>query len=164
MHNVAKYKRQKSEMVEEIQQLEHQLEQLKDKLAQSSRHIDWHQLAEPDKFQRLKPSRKRLIDTIKMIAYRAETALVNIVREKLSRKDDARSLIRDLCVSDADILPDIDAGVLTIQVHSMANPRANRAIEHLLEYLNDSEFKYPGTKLRLTFRLAAPASISSEIR
>jgi len=164
MHNVAKYKRQKSELVEEIQQLEQQLEQLKGKLVQNSKHLDWHQLAEPDKFERLKPSRKRLIDTIKMIAYRAETALVNIVREKLTRKDDARSLIRDLCVSDADILPDIDAGVLTIQVHSMANPRANRAIEHLLEYLNDSEFKYPGTKLRLAFRLAAPAAISCEIR
>jgi hypothetical protein len=49
-----------------------------------------------------------------MIAYRAETALVNIVREKLSRKDDARSLIRDLCISNADILPDIEAGVLTM--------------------------------------------------
>jgi len=99
-----------------------------------------------------------------MIAYRAETALVNIVREKLSRKDDARSLIRDLCVSDADILPDIEAGVLTIQVHSMANPRANRAIEYLLEYLNYSEFNYPGTNLRLAYRIAAPSSISYENR
>ena len=164
MHKVAKYKRQKSELVDEIQQLEHQLEQLKGKLALSSRHIDWHQLAEPDKFERLKPSRKRLIDTIKMVAYRAETALVNIVREKLSRKDDARSLIRDLCISDADILPDFDAGLLTIQVHSMANPRANRAIEYLLEYLNDSQFNYPGTNLRLVYRMAVPSSISPESR
>jgi hypothetical protein len=164
MHNVAKYKRQKSELVEEIQQLEHQLEQLKGKIAQNPKHIDWHQLAEPDKFERLKPSRKRLIDTIKMVAYRAETALVNIVREKLTRKDDARSLIRDLCISDADIQPDIEAGILTIQVHSMANPRANRAIEYLLEHLNDSQFNYPGTNLRLVYRIAAPSSISCEIR
>jgi hypothetical protein len=99
-----------------------------------------------------------------MVAYRAETALVNIVREKLTRKDDARSLIRDLCISDADIQPDIEAGILTIQVHSMANPRANRAIEYLLEHLNDSQFNYPGTNLRLVYRIAAPSSISCEIR
>jgi len=63
-----------------------------------------------------------------MVAYQAETALVNIVREKLSRKDDARSSICDLCVSNADILSDIDTGLLTIQVHSMANPRVTRIL------------------------------------
>lgn len=98
------------------------------------------------------------MDTIKMVAYRAETAMVNMVREKLTRKDDARSLIRDLYISEADILPDIDAGVLTIQIHSMANPRANRAIEHLIDHLNDSEFKYPATNLRLVYRMAAVAN------
>lgn len=164
MKNIAKYQRQKSELLEEIQQLENQLEQLKNKLVQTPKHIDWHELPQPDKFEQLKPSRKRLLDTIKMIAYRAETALVNIVREKLTRKDDARSLIRDLCMSDADILPDLDSGTLTIQVHSMANPRSNRAIEHLLAYLNDAEFHYPGTNLRLVFRIAAPPSNLNPIR
>ena len=78
------------------------------------KHIDWHDMKDDDKFERLRPSRKQLTDTIKMIAYRAETALVNTVREKLSRKDDARSLIRDLCNSEADILPDIKGGILNI--------------------------------------------------
>ena len=47
----------------------------------------------PDsKFEQLAPSRKRLLDTVKMIAYRAETAMVGIVRETLRRADDGRSL------------------------------------------------------------------------
>lgn len=152
---VAKWNLQKADLVEEIEHIEHDLEQIKEKLAETNKHIDWHDLQEEYKFERLKPGRKHLIDTIKMIAYRAETAMVNIVREKLARKDDARALIRDLCKSEADILPDIGAGILTVQVHSMANPRSNRAIEHLLEHLNDAAFNYPGTNLLLSYRMAS---------
>ena len=153
---VARWERRKSEFVEEIEQIEHDLEQLKEKIAGTSKHIDWHDLEREDRFERLKPGRKRLLDTIKMVAYRAETAMVNIVREKLSRKDDARSLIRDLFQSEADILPDIENGVLNVQIHHMATPRADRAIEHLLNHLNDAEYNYPGTTLRLVYRMAVP--------
>jgi len=152
---IAKWKRQKAELVEEIEQLEHHLEQLKGQLKDSSRHIEWQDLEPEDKFEKLKPSRKRLTDTIKMLAYRAETAMVNIVRETLSREDDARALIRDLCQSEADILPDLDAEILTIQVHHMANPRSNRAIEYLLDNLNQAAFNYPGTNMRLHYRMAS---------
>jgi hypothetical protein len=43
------------------------------------------------RLDRLSRQNKRLIDTIKMIAYRAETARAQIVRQKMSRHDDARS-------------------------------------------------------------------------
>ena len=152
---IAKWKRQKAELVEEIELLEHDLEQLKAQLKDTSKHIHWQDLESEDKFEKLKPSRKRLTDTIKMLAYRAETAMVNIVREELSREDDARALIRDLCQSDANILPEPETGILTIQVHHMANPRSNRAIEHLLQNLNDAAFNYPGTHLRLHYSMAS---------
>ena len=153
---VAKWERQKAALVEEIEQLEHELEQLKGKLAETPKHIDWRELPKEEKFERLLPSRKRLIDTIKMIAYRAETAMANIVCEKLARANDARALIRDLCQSEADILPDFEAGVLHIRVHHMATPRSDRAIDRLLQHLNDAAFNYPGTTLRLCYSLACP--------
>jgi hypothetical protein len=65
-------------------------------------------------------------------------------------------LIRDLVRSDADLRPDEAAGVLEVRVHTFANPRSNRAIQHLLDHLNLAEFTYPGTTLRLTYALAAP--------
>ena len=107
-----------------------------------------------DKFERLAPSRKQLVDTVKMIAYRAETAMASIVRESLARTDDARSLLRDLFRSDADLLPDAEQQVLRVQVHPMSNPRSNRAIAHLLEDLNAAQFSYPGTNLRLVYSIA----------
>jgi hypothetical protein len=154
---LAQWQRKKADLVEELEHIEHELLQVKTSLAQTPKHIDWDELNAEDKFEKLKPSRKRLIDTIRMIAYRAETAMVNIIREKLARNDDARSLIRALCQSEADILPDSDAATLTVRVHSTANPRSDRAIAHLLEHLNEAVFNYPGTHLRMLFCLAAPS-------
>lgn len=156
---VAKWKRQKAELVEQLEQIDHALLELTASLAQTPKHIHWGELPADDKFEQLKPSRKRFVDTIRMIAYRAETAMVNIVREKLARHDDARSLIRALCQSDANILPDLTRGVLTIQVHSMANPRSDRAIAHLLDHLNAAAFNYPGTSLKMAFRMASPPKL-----
>jgi hypothetical protein len=97
-----------------------------------------------------------LTDTVKMVAYRAETALMTIVREKLSHMDEARCLIRDLLRSDADICPNEPAGVLQVRLHTLANPRSNHAVQYLLDHLNAAEFTYPGTNLRLAYTLSDP--------
>ena len=119
-------------------------------------------MPEEHKFERLAPSRRRLTDTVKLLAYRAETALATIVAEKLSRTDEARPLIRDLLRSDADIQPNDEAGVLELRLHTLANPRSNRAVQHLLDHLNAAEFTYPGTKLRLVYSLSAAAPDGTE--
>ncbi len=75
------------------------------------------------------------------------------VISKLTRCQ-ARSLIRDLLRSDADFYPDEAAGVLHVRVDTMANPRSNRAIQHLLDHLNAAEFTYPATNLQLSYILA----------
>ena len=75
------------------------------------------------------------------------------MREELARTDDARSLLRNLFCSEADLLPDLEQRVLRVQVHPMSNPRANREIAHLLEHLNAAEFTYPGTKLQLVYSI-----------
>ena len=95
---------------------------------------------------------------MKLIAYRAETALTGIVREVLARAEDARSLVRDLFRSEADLSPDPVAGVLQVAVHPMANPRSNRAIQHLLDALNAAAFTYPGTTLKLVYSLVGAAA------
>jgi hypothetical protein len=136
----ANWEKRKAELVEEIEQLEHELTGINSQLKTTPSHLDWNKLPETEKFQRLAPSRKQLVDTVKMIAYRAETALASIVREELARTDDARSLLRDLFCSEADLLPDLDKRVLGVHIHPMSNPRANRAIARLLEHLNAAEF------------------------
>ena len=147
------WERRHSELVEAIEQLEHESEQVKEQRRATPHHVAWDEFPAEDKFQRLAPSRKRLLDTVKLIAYRAETALVGIVREALAREDDARSLVRDLFRSEADVSVNPESGELHIAVHPMANPRSNRAIEHLLVQLNAAELSYPGTTLKLVYTL-----------
>lgn len=152
---VSQWEQRKSELRETIEHLEHELEEIKGKRQPTSHHLAWDELETADKFERLAPSRKRLLDTVKLIAYRSETALVAIVRSTLSREDDARSLVRDLFRSLADITPNIESGELRIRIHGFANPHSNRAIETLLQELNASGLNYPGTNLKLVYTLLA---------
>lgn len=155
--DIRKWEQQKAKLQEEIEGLEHDVSGVKEKIKSTPHHVAWDDLPQEKKFERLAPSRKRLTDTVKLVAYRAETALAAIVREDLSHMDEARALIRDLFRSDADLRPDETAGVLEVRVHTFANPRSNRAIQHLLDHLNAAEFTYPGTNLRLTYTMAVPS-------
>ena len=154
---VAKWERLKAEAFEQIEQLEHELATVKETQAETPQHLPWEELPEEAKFEQLAPSRKRLLDTVKMAAYRAETAMSNIVRQELSRKEDSRSLLRELFQTDADLRPSPETDELHIQIHAMANPRSNRAIEHLLTELNAAEQTYPGTKMKLIYTLVTSA-------
>ena len=144
---------EKAQVVEEIEYHEYQINGIKLKIKETPEHHDWHELPESEKFKRLPPSRKRLTDTIKMIAYRAETAMANIVREKFARKDNARALLVSMFQTDADILPDVDSGTLTVRLHQMSSQRENEAVMHLLKTLNETETNYPGTRLRLMYEM-----------
>jgi hypothetical protein len=150
---VSKWEKRKTELLEELEQLEHEVDQVKQRLKETPKHVVWDELPAEQKFERLATGRKRLTDTVKMIAYRAETAMMAIVRQELAREDDARALLRDLFRTEADLLPDTTRGVLEVRVHSMANPRSNRAVAHLLTYLNDASFTYPGTNLKLVYTI-----------
>lgn len=150
---VSQWERHKAELLEAVQELEHELETVKTQQQQTPTHQEWKDLPEESKFERLSPSRKRLLDTVKMVAYRAETAMAGIVRGALTRQDDARSVLQDLFRCSADIIPSPDKNELEVHVHPLANPRTNRAIAHLLEELNAASLTYPGTKLSLVYRL-----------
>ena len=152
----AQWEKQKSDLREEIEQLEHEVASLKTQMKSVPKHLEWDQFPEEAKFERLAPSRKRLTDTVKLVAYRVETAMSNILRESLRREDDSRSLLRDLYRSDADVIPHIDTKVLEVRIHTLANPRSNRAVQHLLDHLNAAEHTYPGTEFRLTYTLGEP--------
>jgi len=94
-----------------------------------------------------------LCDTVKMVAYRAETAMVALVRRHLNNEDDARALIRALFVSSADIQPDAAANTLTVKLHRMASPVHDRAIAALLGELTQQAFLHPETGAKMVFGL-----------
>ncbi len=101
----------------------------------------------------LLPLSKMLADAVKMIAYRAETAMVALLRRHLSKEAEARALVRELLVSDADIEPDDQARTLTIRIHRMANPSHDKAVTELLNELTLQGFCHPETGAKMIYTL-----------
>jgi prepilin-type processing-associated H-X9-DG protein len=148
---VERYEHTKAELQQQIGSLQADIEKLKLQRKNTPHHIQAAQLPEEQRFECLKSHTKDFVDTIKMIAYRAETAMAHILREKMSRLDDARSLLRQLYCTEADLLPDLQTATLTIRLHHMANHSADVAIRHLCDELNSSATLFPGTNLRLVY-------------
>jgi hypothetical protein len=148
-----KWVQKKAELLEEIQHYEHDLAEEKVKLKKTPKHITWAQLEEKDRFHRLLPGRKRLMDTLRMIAYRAETAMAALLVSPTLDLAGARCLLQDLFVTEADILPDPENKLLHVRIHSASRPAANRSLEHLVAHLNQAQVQYPGTDMCLVYEL-----------
>jgi hypothetical protein len=148
-----KWLNQKAELLEQIEQYENELETLKSELKNTPKHIAWGELKEDDKFYRLLPGRKRLVDTVRMIAYRAETAMAGLLIDATVDLPAARGLLQELFVTEADIIPEPDAGLLRIRIHNASRPASNRALIRLFEQLNAAEVEYPGTEMRIYYEL-----------
>ncbi|OHB33774.1 MAG: hypothetical protein A2X79_01530 [Desulfuromonadaceae bacterium GWB2_53_15] len=152
---VEKYQQTKAELHEEIGALEHEVAELKACRKATPKHVTMADLPAEDRFRQLATQGKHFIDTIKMIAYRAETAMATIVRERLSRHDDARSLLRAVYATEADLLPDENAGTLTVRLHQLANRMSSEVLRHLCEELNATMTRFPGTSMRLVYELVS---------
>ncbi len=148
-----KWLKKKADLLEEIENYEHQLEKLKAELKETPTHITWGALEHKDKFLRLLPGRKRLMDTIRMIAYRAETAMLGLISGPTVNPSAARRLLQDLFVTEADIIPEPEKNRLNVRVHNASRPAANRALEQLFEHLNNAKVKYPGTDMQLFYQI-----------
>ena len=149
--SAARHEAKKGEALAAIEQKQIQITELKALRKTHPRHILIKDLPPEDRVAQLRGGRKHFIDTIKLIAYRAETALVELARETLRRGDDARSFVRGLLQSTINLRPDPQRGQLRIEVHGQANPIHDQAAFHLCEELNATETRYPGTDLRLHY-------------
>ena len=155
---VEAFAQRKSDLQENIAQLQKIVDDLKAQRKATKRHIPYAELPPEAQFDRLSTQSKHLIDTIKMIAYRAETAMVQLLRQNMMRHDDARSLLRAAYNAEVDIAPDPQAKTLTIRLHPLANRSSDDAINHLCAELNATETLFPGTDLRLIYELVSAQS------
>ena len=130
---------------------------LKVQRKENSKHIEIKELPEEDRFQKLAHRSKHFIDTLKIVAYRAETAMANAVREPLGEhhQDEARTYMRKLYTTEVNLRPDPTAGTLTVEIHSLATPKDNRILQELCGQLSETKTCYPGTNLRMIYKLVS---------
>lgn len=149
------YIERKSKLIEEIDLLKNDLSRLKATKKQTLRHITLNDLPEKLQFSLIAPKKKAFVDTIKMIAYRSETAMASVLNKAMSRPDDARALLREIYTQEADIVPDEKAGTLTIRLHHLTNRMSDNSAKELAKNLNETETIYPGTNLQLRYELVS---------
>jgi hypothetical protein len=139
------YKKKIFNLEKQIEQSEADLKQIPDRIAVK------HLLAEHE-IVRLETERKMFTDGIKMICYRAETCLMNLIAPFFARNnDEGRAFLKSVFQQPADIIPDKDRRVMNVKFHTMSTPRANRALKQLCDVMNHESYVYPGTRMRLVF-------------
>lgn len=146
------FENKKATILDEITVFKEDIHELKAKRKEADKHVAISELPKDEKFSKLRTQTKQLIDTIKMVAYRSETAMVNILRENMARLDDARQLAAAIYKSEADLIPDYENKSLTIRLHHLANYCNDMAIQALCHELNQTQTIFPGTDLRIIFK------------
>ena len=147
--------KKKAVLQREVQEIQTQVQEKKAERAGVAHHLPLGQVPEADRFDRLSSGSKDLVDTIKMVAYRAETAMSHIMREALPqwRQEEERRLLQSLYASEADLIPDQAAGTLTVRLHYPANAMLAGAVKTLCEELTATQTVFPTTQLRLIYQL-----------
>jgi prepilin-type processing-associated H-X9-DG protein len=152
---MARFMAKKAEQHELIEVLQADIAKLKADRKAAPHYILVKDLPESQRFRKLSNLSKHFLDTVKMVAYRAETAMANIVREMMPKQDEARALLRALYETEADLLPDIPNQTLTVRLHHSARVHTDKVIRKLCDELNATETLFPRTSLRLIFKLGS---------
>jgi len=64
-------------------------------------------------------------------------------------------LLRQIFDTEADLTPDPANNTLTVRLHHLTQAAHDQAIEKLLAELNDTQTTFPGTNLKLVFKLGS---------
>ena len=81
--------------------------------------------------------------------------MVSIVRDSMSRSENARSLIEAIYTTEVDLIPNEKEGILKVRLHQLANWSSGKILEHLCNELNTTCTQFPGTNNWLIYELAS---------
>jgi len=138
----------------EADDLDHEIETLKEQRKELPNHIRVADLPEGEKLDTLPMPERLFLDTIRMIAYRAETRMMSALTGAQGQPRNPRKLLRSLLSSDADIVPEPRAGLLRVRFLGLANQACERALAPLIRELNATRTIYPGTNLTLVYEMS----------
>jgi hypothetical protein len=114
--------------------------------------ISMEQLPPEKQYNMLKQESKKLKNIILMLAYRSESALYSLLPECYANTNkDGRQLLKEIFTADADFIPDDKKQTVTIRLHALSTPRANKAAKKLCDILNQTESRFPSTNLKLIY-------------
>jgi len=140
---------------DELKQLEKEEDELIIERKKHTYKIKIKEMEEKARYSKLDIESKHFQNIIKMICYRAETNFALLLAIDYKKKiNEMRSLTKSLINAKVNIIPDQQNKMLTVELFSLATPRDNLAAEKICQLLNDTETIFPGTDLRLFYKIA----------
>lgn len=151
---ISEFKTAESEMGEKIRQQEEHIAEMKRLFKALPKRVPVKELLDGEKqVVRLEQERKVITDVLKMVGYRAETALLRKIEPFLKRhQQDGRDFLETVFKAKADIIPDEKKQRLVVRLYPLSNPRSNRALCALCDIMTQKRTRFPGTDLRLVFK------------
>jgi len=142
------------ELQEQITQKVQQIDLLIKQRKEISYKISIGEMPEECRYNKLNQESKLFYNIVKMICYRAETALANLLAPHYKRSgNEIRSLVKAVIKQTVDIESDYQNKLLKITIYPLANNRSNRAVEAVIEKINETKTTYPNTDLVMNFKI-----------
>jgi hypothetical protein len=146
---------QKAEILQSVELYRSELEEIKLKKKGIPKRIQIKETETGKGVLTMINDRKLLMETIKIIGYRAESALANQIRPLMKNPEEAKNLIRSIYQSNADLFVDKKNKRLYVCWHHSNFASVDNIIRKLFDVLNDSQTVVPGSDLKLWYILGS---------
>lgn len=145
---------QQNKIQQEIDSLKQEEKQLLEKREKVPYKTTIKDMGE-NRYNKLNTESKLFLNVIKMICYRAETSMANLLEAGYKKYiNEKRSLVKSIIDTPCDLQVDYNKNTLQVKLHTLATPRDNLAIKKICETLNQNQCKYPGTDLTIIYQSA----------
>ncbi len=145
------FKTAQGKLGKKIQRAWEQIEQLDKRRAAIPRRVPVQSVID-EAVVKLAPERKHLTNLIKMVAYQAESDLLQFVAPHYCRaEDEGRTLIQSALASAADI--NVTKTELRVTLAAQSSPHRTRAIAELCKELSRTQTDFPGSRVRLRYAI-----------
>lgn len=146
----------KAKLVENIEHKRIKVAELKEQKGKLPYKITLQDLPDDKRYNTLKKESAYFMATLKMICYRAETAMANMLNETYKKaENEKRAFIKEIIYTAADIKPDLQNQQLIVNLHSLGTPMKNELVAKICQELNQTETVFPGTNLTLIYKTIA---------
>lgn len=151
------YEKRQGDLTAEIEEFDNVLVAAKAEKRVTEHYIPIKDLPEDVKFRTLHGGRKKFIDIIKMICYRAEVVMANLIVPELTLydRDTARSIIKNIFQASADIFPDYENKRLTVCLHHTNNRKTDIIVQFLMDQLNKTQCTFPSSELEIFYKFVS---------
>lgn len=147
------YQRKRAQLLEDISIEKKEIEDLRAKRKEQEYKIKISDLPKNEKFDQVYTDSKHLVDTIKLIVFRSEMALINIAKEFMSKPNEGHAFMTEVYKANADLSVDYENKILTVAIHHLSTTKKNEILTKLCNELNKTETVFPDTDLKIIYKL-----------